>query len=78
MPSVCDCRLALLVELWSSYNRHLANVISRMSDSVLGAECRIDGKEAVTLKWLVEDYVRHMDHHLWPNSVRRLPRRSTK
>ena len=54
----------LLVELWSSYNRHLANVISRMSDSVLGAECRIDGKEAVTLKWLVEDYVRHMDHHL--------------
>jgi len=54
----------LLVELWSSYNRHLANVIARIPDNDLGAECRIDGREPVTLKWLVEDYVRHMDHHL--------------
>ncbi|MBM4094041.1 MAG: DinB family protein [Planctomycetes bacterium] len=54
----------LLVELWSSYSRHLANVIARMPDSALGAECRIEGREPVMLKWLVEDYVRHMDHHV--------------
>lgn len=55
---------SLLVELWSSYNRRLADVIAQMPDRVMDVECRIGDREPVTLKWLVEDYVRHMEHHL--------------
>jgi hypothetical protein len=55
---------ALLVELWASYNRHLAAVIARLPKARLSAVCRIGGGEPVTLAWLAEDYVRHLDHHL--------------
>ncbi len=54
----------LLVDLWAAYNRHLAEVIARLPPAALSVECRIGGGEPVTLAWLAEDYVRHLDHHL--------------
>ena len=54
----------LLVELWSAYNRHLAEVVSRLPAAVLSASCRIGDGEPVTLAALAEDYLRHLDHHL--------------
>lgn len=55
---------SLLVDLWSAYNRHLAEVIARFPPERLAAVCRIGEYEPATLAWLAEDYVRHMDHHL--------------
>ncbi len=55
---------SLLVDLWSAYNRHLAEVIARFPPDRLAAVCRIGEYEPATLAWLAEDYVRHMDHHL--------------
>ncbi|VTS07588.1 Uncharacterized protein OS=Deinococcus phoenicis GN=DEIPH_ctg004orf0104 PE=4 SV=1: DinB_2 [Tuwongella immobilis] len=54
----------LLVELWAAYNRHLAEVIGRLPDSAPSIECRIGESGPVSLAWLAEDYVRHLDHHL--------------
>ena len=52
-----------LVELWLAYNRHLAHVI-RNADA--GAARHIWKASAgdVELQFLIEDYVRHLNHHL--------------
>ena len=55
-----------LVLLWRSYNHHLLHVVRRMSEEKLNNVCRVGAGEAVTLRFLVEDYVRHLKHHLRP------------
>jgi hypothetical protein len=53
-----------LVQLWSAANRHLAHVVARIPAGALERPCRIGGGAAVTLGFLVDDYIRHMEHHL--------------
>ena len=53
-----------LVALWTTYNTHLAHLISNIPENCSNHLCSIDGSEPVTLKWLAEDYVRHAEHHL--------------
>ena len=53
-----------LTALWRSYNLHLLHVISHMSADKLGVLCAIGGSEPVTLRFLAEDYVKHLKHHL--------------
>ncbi len=56
---------ANLVELWASYNRHLAHVIDGIPAEAAAHVCVIgDHAQPVTLEFLVEDYVRHLQHHL--------------
>jgi hypothetical protein len=55
---------SLLIDLWAAFNRHLAEVIALLPTAALSVECRIGGDEPVTLAWLAEDYVVHLDHHL--------------
>lgn len=54
----------LLVDLWSAYNLHLANVIARLPAESLQVECRIGDYEPMAFAAIAEDYLRHMDHHL--------------
>ena len=54
----------LLVSLWAGYNRYLAHVIAHLPDSKLDTLCRIGSDEPVTLRFLAEDYLRHLLHHL--------------
>ena len=54
-----------LVALWSAYNRHLAHVISCTSDEAASRSALApDGSGPVTIAFLMEDYVRHLRHHL--------------
>ncbi|MGD0221147.1 MAG: DinB family protein [Terriglobia bacterium] len=54
----------LLVALWANYNRYLAHVITRLPFGKLAVPIRIGQNEPVTLKFLAEDYLGHMVHHL--------------
>lgn len=54
----------LLLELWRTYNHQLAYVIRQISEDRLYTVCRIGDTEYVTLRFLVEDYVGHIEHHL--------------
>jgi DinB superfamily len=54
----------LLVDLWSSYNLHLAHVIAGIPPDKLKVACKVGDKAPVTLEELIADYVRHMEHHL--------------
>jgi hypothetical protein len=60
-----------IVALWSSYNRHLRHVIARTpAEHMLMSATAPEGSEAVTLGFLMQDYVGHIRHHL--EQVRRV------
>ena len=54
----------MLVDLWASYNRYLAHVIRHLPDAKLEVVCRIGSNAPVSLRYLAEDYVAHLVHHL--------------
>lgn len=53
-----------LAQLWEQLNRHIAHVMESVPPSRLSAQCVIEDHEPVTLEWLMNDYVRHLRHHL--------------
>ena len=55
---------AELVELWERSNFSLAAIVERIPDDRLRAECKIGNGEPVTLEFLIDDYILHMQHHL--------------
>lgn len=55
---------AELIELWRLYNRHLAHVIRNVQPEKLDVMCRIGEYEPVRLGFLIEDYLKHLRHHL--------------
>ncbi|HEY0978300.1 MAG TPA: DinB family protein [Flavobacteriales bacterium] len=70
-----DSRWTDLVELWSRYNLHIAQVMDRVPADILHlsrprhrplgstyAELPADG--IPTLDWLMRDYMEHLKHHL--------------
>jgi hypothetical protein len=54
----------LLVMLWTNYNLYLAHVIAHLPASQLAAPCQIGEDKPVTLRFLAEDYLTHLLHHL--------------
>lgn len=75
-----------LIDLWESYNRHIAYVISRI-DSLEWSRPRarhnfdeigfipIEASRLGTLGWLVVDYVAHLRHHLDAIARRNAPQK---
>jgi len=53
-----------LVALWSGYNNHLSHIIAYIPNDAKSSPCNIGGKEAVPLDFVIEDYIRHLQHHL--------------
>jgi hypothetical protein len=57
---------AELIELWVLLNKHLCTILAMMDPAQYDKQCDT-GKSAVelhTLKFLAEDYLAHMMHHL--------------
>jgi DinB superfamily len=53
-----------LIGLWTSYNTHLVHILARIPAEKGAHLCKIGEGEPVTLSFLAEDYVHHMEHHL--------------
>lgn len=64
-----------LVDLWRSYNLHLAHLMARADKEKMNTPCTlhtlqeiafkaVPQSEAVTLEYLMQDYVVHLKHHL--------------
>lgn len=49
---------------WSAEHQILMAVVDRITEDRLEAMCRVGDDEPVTLRFLIEDYVRHQQHHL--------------
>jgi hypothetical protein len=52
-----------LVELWLAYNRHLVHVIRHADPDAARHIWKASGKDT-ELQFLIEDYLRHLNHHL--------------
>ena len=55
---------AVLLEQWRGQNAMLAQVVERIPQEKLTSQCHIGNDAPVTLKFLIEDYLDHMDHHV--------------
>jgi hypothetical protein len=53
-----------LVELWRRYNLLLVAVVGRIPAERMNASCVIGGAAPVTLRFAIEDYLVHMQHHV--------------
>jgi hypothetical protein len=53
-----------LVNLWYCYNQHLSHVIANIDQGTLENRCEMGYSEEKTLRFVVEDYIRHLRHHI--------------
>ena len=58
-----DLSWQLLVDLWHRYNELLSELMARVPEPHLNNRCLI-GSSVVTLRFVMEDYVLHMQHHI--------------
>ncbi len=54
----------LLINLWETYNQHLAYVIKQIPQDKLQRTAIGKDGQHLTLAFLIEDYVNHLEHHL--------------
>jgi hypothetical protein len=53
-----------VIDLWKRLNQSLAAVLEAVPAERLTAPCRIGSDCPVTLEFLIDDYIVHMQHHL--------------
>jgi len=53
-----------VIHFWETYNRHLLQLIKRIPAESLLRACDMGYENKVTLAFVINDYVRHMEHHL--------------
>ncbi|MBS0031336.1 DinB family protein [Chitinophaga sp. 22321] len=54
----------LILQLWETYNRHIAAIVKVISDDDLLKCCKYGDGTVLPLQFLIEDYLHHMEHHL--------------
>lgn len=53
-----------IVSFWTALNRQIIRVISKIPQDKLLYHCIVDDNQTITLAELIQDYMKHMDHHL--------------
>jgi len=53
-----------IVDLWYRYNLLLVHLVGRIAEEQMQNRCVVGPASAVTLRFLIVDYVRHMQHHV--------------
>lgn len=59
-----DKPLEEIVDLWVALNKQLVRVIRGIPSEHRLNSCVVGNNEPVTLEWLVQDYLQHLEHHL--------------
>jgi hypothetical protein len=55
---------ASLLNDWRTLNERLARVVDGIPEAQLGAMCKIGTGDPVTLEFLIQDYLDHLEHHI--------------
>ena len=53
-----------IISFWESYNRQLLELIKNIPVSKLKSLVNTGGEKSLTLEFLIQDYVEHLEHHL--------------
>jgi hypothetical protein len=59
-----DMQWETIINFWFQYNAFLARLVGRIPQDRLGTLVYIGGNKPVTLGFVIEDYVWHMQHHI--------------
>jgi hypothetical protein len=57
-----DYNLPDLISLWYLLNKHICHILKSLPPEAVEKECMTE--ESHTIKWLAQDYNRHLLHHL--------------
>lgn len=53
-----------IIQLWCSLNKKIIQVIGKTPNGKLAYLCDIGNNQLMTLEWLIQDYLEHMEHHI--------------
>lgn len=53
-----------LITMWMTYNKYLLEIVKCIPPDLLLNTCITGGTEPVSLAFIIEDYVEHLEHHL--------------
>ncbi|WP_141433891.1 DinB family protein [Bacillus sp. 03113] len=59
-----DIPIEEILNLWCSLNKKIIKVISKIPSEKRSYLCDIGNNQLMTLEWLIQDYLEHMEHHL--------------
>ncbi|MBO9129887.1 DinB family protein [Bacillus sp. 165] len=59
-----EARVEEMLQLWLSLNKAVIRTILNIPEDKYSSICKLYNGDTVTLKWLIIDYVEHMEHHL--------------
>ena len=55
---------ATLLSLWTNYNQFIVHLLAQVPPPALTNACLTLNNNPVTLHWLIDDYVLHLEHHV--------------
>ena len=53
-----------IIDFWTIYNKQLVEIIKRITEENLLKEFKTIDNKKLTLSFLINDYVEHLEHHL--------------
>jgi hypothetical protein len=59
-----DLPVEHILNLWVSLNKQIVEIISKFPEDKLHYACDTGEEDQVTIEWIIQDYVVHMEHHL--------------
>jgi hypothetical protein len=59
-----DLPWTMILDFWERYNQLLVELVARIPEDRLATRCIVGESQPVTLGFLIEDYIAHMQHHL--------------
>lgn len=59
-----NAELMEILNFWLAINRRIEKIMAKQTGKSLKQEILLDGQQIETLEFLMEDYVKHLEHHL--------------
>jgi hypothetical protein len=53
-----------VIAFWAEHNKYLAEILKNIPENLLSRQCNWGTETPVTLDFVINDYVRHMEYHL--------------
>jgi hypothetical protein len=53
-----------VISFWAEHNKYLAEMLQHIPEEALSRECNWGAEKNVTLDYLINDYVVHLEYHL--------------
>ncbi|UOQ83616.1 DinB family protein [Gracilibacillus salinarum] len=60
-----DTKLGEIVNLFQTLNNQILNIVQHIPNDKLSNLCDIGNNQHRTLEWLIQDYLEHMEHHIY-------------